>query len=94
MPVQQKRGGVSLSIGAVSSLTSVEIHTLRYWEREFEDFLSPRRTDGGQRRYSAEDIAVILDIKRLLRQERYSIAGARRVMLEAAADAAVMQRAA
>jgi DNA-binding transcriptional MerR regulator len=94
MPVSQKRAGVSLAIGAVSSLTGVEIHTLRYWEREFEDCLTPRRTGGGQRRYSAEDIAVVLEIKRLLRQEKYSIAGARRVLLEAAIEASPLARAA
>jgi DNA-binding transcriptional MerR regulator len=83
MSVPNKRAGVSLSIGAVSSLTSVEIHTLRYWEREFADFLSPGRTGGGQRRYTAEDIATVLEIKRLLRQEQYSVSGARRVLQEA-----------
>lgn len=94
MPVTQKRAGVSLSIGAVSSLTGIEVHTLRYWEREFDAFLSPGRTGGGQRRYSAEDIAVVLEIKRLLRQEKYSIAGAQRVLHDAAAPVTDVPRAA
>lgn len=66
-----------MPIGAVSQVTGIEIHTLRYWESEFDAFLKPTRTTGGQRRYTAEDIATILDIKRLLRQEKYSIEGAR-----------------
>jgi len=82
MPIRRKRSGKPVSIGAVSYLTGVEIHTLRYWESEFPDALQPQRTPGGQRRYAAEDIARILDIKRLLKQEMYSIEGARRVLSE------------
>lgn len=61
-----------------SQITGVEVHTLRYWEREFAGYLDPIRTDGGQRRYRAEDIQVVLELKRLLRDEMFSIAGARK----------------
>lgn len=71
-----------MSIGAVSALTGVEVHTLRYWEKEFAEFLKPKRTDGKQRRYSPDDVTLILEIKRLLKQEMYSIAGARRVLAQ------------
>jgi DNA-binding transcriptional MerR regulator len=71
-----------MSIGAVSALTGVEVHTLRYWEKEFSEFLKPRRTVGKQRRYSPDDVTLILEIKRLLKQEMYSIAGARRVLAQ------------
>lgn len=71
-----------MSIGAVSALTGVEVHTLRYWEKEFGEFLKPRRTGGQQRRYTADDVTLILEIKRLLKQEMYSIAGARRVLAQ------------
>jgi DNA-binding transcriptional MerR regulator len=74
---QRRRAVRPLPIGAVSQVTGIEIHTLRYWESEFDAFLKPIRTSGGQRRYTAEDIATVLDIKRLLRQEKYSIEGAR-----------------
>ncbi|MCC6728488.1 MAG: MerR family transcriptional regulator [Chthonomonadales bacterium] len=80
MPTARKRAGRALSIGAVSALTGIEIHTLRYWEREFAEFVCPSRTPGGQRRYDAEDIATLIEIRRLLKQEIYSIAGARRVL--------------
>lgn len=68
----------SVSISAASNITGVEVHTLRYWEREFPDFLDPMRTEGGQRRYCPEDIQVVFSLKRLLRDEMFSIAGARR----------------
>ena len=40
-----------LTIGEVSHMTGVPIHTLRYWESEFADYFSPIRTPGRQRRY-------------------------------------------
>lgn len=72
------RADQAVGISVASRITGVEIHTLRYWEREFEDFLHPIRTDGGQRRYRPEDIQTVFVIKRLLRDEMFSIAGARR----------------
>ncbi|MBS1717322.1 MAG: MerR family transcriptional regulator [Armatimonadetes bacterium] len=77
----------TISISAASQITGVEIHTLRYWEKEFEPFLYPERTDGGQRRYRPEDVRAVLMIKRLLRDEMFSIAGAKR-RLEALQEAA------
>lgn len=70
----------SLSIGTVSLVTGVEIHTLRYWEQEFADFLQPTRTPGGQRRYDIEAVSRVLEIQRLLKRERYTIDGARHVL--------------
>ncbi len=68
----------AVSISTASTITGVEIHTLRYWENEFSEFLDPVRTPGGQRRYRPEDIQTVFTLKRLLRDEMYSIAGARR----------------
>jgi DNA-binding transcriptional MerR regulator len=68
----------AVSISVAASITGVEVHTLRYWEREFDLFLDPERTDGGQRRYRPQDIQTVFAIKRLLRDEMFSIAGARR----------------
>lgn len=68
----------SVPISGASIITGIEVHTLRYWEREFSDFLNPDRTHGGQRRYRPEDIQTLFLIKRLLRDEMFSIAGARR----------------
>jgi DNA-binding transcriptional MerR regulator len=69
-----------LTIGEVSSMTGVPIHTLRYWEGEFADYFSPIRTSGRQRRYDEDAVQRVLHIKSLLKEEKYSIAGARQVL--------------
>ena len=69
-----------LTIGEVSDITDVPVHTLRYWEGEFEGYINPARTSGRQRRYDEGAVRRILDIKTLLRDEKYSIAGARQVL--------------
>ena len=68
------------SISSAAAVTGVNEHTLRYWEREFPEFLTPERTRGGQRRYTPENVAQLFEIKRLLRDELFSIAGARRFL--------------
>ncbi|GBC92134.1 Putative heat shock protein HspR [bacterium HR15] len=78
LPIEQR----PVSISVASYLTGVESHTLRYWEREFSEFLCPIRSAGGQRRYRPEDIEVIREIKRLLKEEMYTIAGAKRKLRE------------
>jgi DNA-binding transcriptional MerR regulator len=70
----------AVGIGVASQITGIEIHTLRYWETEFSDFLQPIRTEGGQRRYRPQDIQTVFAIKRLLRDEMFSIPGARRYL--------------
>lgn len=70
----------AVSISSASAITGVEVHTLRYWEREFAEYLQPIRTEGGQRRYRPDDIQVLFTIKRLLRDEMFSIAGARKYL--------------
>lgn len=75
-PVQDR----PVPISTASFLVGVETHTIRYWEREFAEFLNPVRTAGGQRRYRREDIEVLQEIKRLLKEELYTIAGAKRVL--------------
>jgi DNA-binding transcriptional MerR regulator len=77
-PVEQR----PVSISTASALVKVETHTIRYWEREFAEFLNPVRTAGGQRRYRPEDIEVLKEIKRLLKEELYTIAGAKRKLAE------------
>jgi DNA-binding transcriptional MerR regulator len=74
----RKRNGVS--IGTVSRITELEVHTLRYWESEFQRFLMIERTEGGQRRYSAENIATLFKIKKLLKEDKFTLAGAWRHM--------------
>ena len=71
-------GEKAVSIRTAAEMTGVEIHTLRYWETEFADFLHPIRTPGGQRRFRGDDIQMILTIKRLVKEEMFSLAGARK----------------
>ncbi len=68
------------SIGEVSRMLDVESHTLRYWEKEFKDFIKPRRVSRKNRVYTEADIAVLRKIKELLTIELFTIAGARRQM--------------
>ncbi len=79
---QNAANGKVVSISMASQITGVEVHTLRYWEKEFEGYLDPIRTAGGQRRYRAEDIQTVYELKILLREQMFSIAGARKVLSE------------
>jgi len=58
-----------------------EQHVLRYWEREF-GFLKPQKNESGNRMYDSEDIAIIKELKRLIRTERKTIQEARIAFLE------------
>lgn len=64
-------------IGEVSRIVGVEPYVLRYWETEFA-FLKPRKNKSGQRVYIKKDVELLLAIKRLLYQERYTIEGVRK----------------
>lgn len=68
-------------IGDVAEISGVEAYVLRYWESEFPN-LSPRKASNGQREYRRKDVEVILEIKRLLYDEGYTIAGARKTLRE------------
>ncbi|NUP88227.1 MAG: MerR family transcriptional regulator [Candidatus Sumerlaeia bacterium] len=74
-------------IQEVAQMTGVKPHVLRYWESEFRQ-LSPRKDMSDQRRYTRQDIQLIERIKRLLYEERYTIAGAKRALRQEAAHAA------
>lgn len=64
-------------IGEVSRIVDVEPYVLRYWETEFP-FLKPRKNKSGQRVYVKKDVELLLTIKNLLYQERYTIEGVRK----------------
>ncbi len=64
------------SIREVAEQTGLEPHVLRFWEGEF-DALAPRKNRAGNRTYTARDVDVLLRIQRLLRDEKYTIEGAR-----------------
>jgi len=65
-----------LKIGEVSRLTGLNSSVLRFWETEF-DMLHPVKSRTGQRLYSRDDLELVLKIKRLLYEEKLTIAGAR-----------------
>jgi DNA-binding transcriptional MerR regulator len=76
-----KDGKLYYRIGEVSQITGVKPYVLRYWESEFR-LMAPQKSRSKQRLYRQKDIETILTIKRLLYQERYTIAGARRKLRE------------
>ncbi|HET6402342.1 MAG TPA: MerR family transcriptional regulator [Candidatus Kapabacteria bacterium] len=67
------------SISEVSRLTGLEPYVLRYWETEFDE-LRPQKNRAGNRIYSNRDIKFILRIKELLREQRYTIEGAKTIL--------------
>lgn len=69
-----------IGIGDAARLIGVASHTVRYWEKEFDFFLKADRTEGRQRRYGDESLKKLRRIYRLLKEEGYSIAGARRLL--------------
>ncbi len=71
-------------IGEAAELVGVEPHVLRYWETEFK--IRPQRSTAGQRMYRRKDIARFLRIRRLLHEEGFTIAGARKLLLDGGAS--------
>lgn len=68
-------------IGEVSRLTATKPFVLRYWETEFP-MLQPVKSPKGHRLYRRQDVEIVLRIKRLLYDEGFTIAGARRHLRE------------
>ena len=66
-------------IGEASQICGLEPYVLRYWEEEFA-VLSPHKNKSGQRLYRPKDLTLIQAIKRLLHDEGYTIAGAKKKM--------------
>jgi DNA-binding transcriptional MerR regulator len=64
-------------IGEVSRLTGVKQYVLRYWESEFPG-LGPKKSGTGHRLYRRKDVELLLEIKHLLYEKRYTIEGARK----------------
>ena len=70
-----------LRIGEVARLLGTQTHVLRYWEDSFPQ-LKPVRAASGQRLFRKPDMETLLVIKRLLHDEGYTIAGARKRLAE------------
>lgn len=79
--VQPKVKKLYYSIGEVSALTNLKAYVLRYWETEFSS-LKPPKNRAGNRTYRQKDIDIILEIKDLLYNKKYTIDGARNSILK------------
>lgn len=73
-PIPQK---LYYRIGEVAEIAGVKPHVLRYWETEF-GFLSPQKNEGNQRLYTAKDLQKVLTIRKLLYEDRFTVAGAKK----------------
>lgn len=67
------------SISEASKITDLEQYILRYWETEFEQ-LRPSKNRAGNRIYTNKDIQLIFRIKKLLREEKYTIDSAKKIL--------------
>jgi DNA-binding transcriptional MerR regulator len=76
-PVAKK---VYYSIGEVCDLTGLKPHVLRYWETQFE-VLNPTKNRAGNRVYRSKDIELLLLVKHLLYEQKYTIEGANQRLL-------------
>ena len=79
-------------IGEVSEILDVEPYVLRYWESEFK-ILKPTRTRARQRLYHKKDLELLLEIKHLLYDEKFTIAGAKKRLQEMKKQEAAERRA-
>lgn len=85
MPRVSKKREISLPsedrlyyrIGEVSRITGIKPHVLRYWESEFK-MIKPHKGSSLQRLYRKKDLELILKIKKLLYEEGFTIAGAKK----------------
>jgi DNA-binding transcriptional MerR regulator len=66
-------------IGEVSRLAGVKPYVLRYWETEFTA-IAPKKSGTGHRLYRRKDVEIVLEIKRLLYEKRFTIEGARKAL--------------
>jgi DNA-binding transcriptional MerR regulator len=72
-------------ISEVSRLTALEPYVLRYWESEFK-LIKPLRTKSRHRLYRRKDLEILFEIKKLLYEEQYTIAGAKKRLEEIARE--------
>jgi DNA-binding transcriptional MerR regulator len=78
MSAEPKLGSkIFYKIGEVSQIAKVPPYVLRFWESQFS-FLKPQKSRGNQRLYLQRDVETVLEIKRMLYEEGYTIAGLQR----------------
>jgi DNA-binding transcriptional MerR regulator len=80
-PADEPESKLYRSISEVSDMLAVKPHVLRYWETQFS-MLRPRKNRAGNRMYRPDEVKMLLRIKDLLYDRRYTIEGARRTLLD------------
>ncbi|HVW25976.1 MAG TPA: MerR family transcriptional regulator [Polyangiaceae bacterium] len=75
-------------IGEVSQIVGVQPHVLRYWETEFRT-IRPQKSHKGQRVYSRRDVEKLLKVKDLLKNQGFTIAGAKKKLRDPDAQVSV-----
>jgi DNA-binding transcriptional MerR regulator len=78
-------------IGEVAQIVGVQPHVLRYWETEFRT-IRPQKSSKGQRVYSRRDVEKLLRVKDLLRNQGFTIAGAKKKLREPDAELSPEER--
>jgi DNA-binding transcriptional MerR regulator len=81
VPVPEIPDKLVFRIGEVSQMLGVEPYVLRYWESEFRG-LSPKKSSSGQRMFRKKDVELLLRIRHLLYERKFTIEGARKVLAE------------
>lgn len=81
-PIAKK---IYYSIGEVCDLSGLKPHVLRYWETQF-DVLNPTKNRAGNRVYRSRDVEVVLLVKKLLYDEKYTIEGANQKLVDMRRD--------
>ncbi len=69
-------------IGEVCEIAGVKQHVLRYWESEFKQLIRPHRASSKQRLYRQVDVENILRIKKLLKEDGFTIPGAKKLLIQ------------
>jgi len=85
MPTTQIPNKLFFRIGEVCKIVDIEPFVLRFWETEFPN-LAPEKSKSGHRVYKRKDIEMVLRIKELLYERRYTIAGARKQLSRSRAE--------
>ena len=72
------------TIGEVEDITGVKAHVLRYWEQVIPS-IAPQKNLGGRRTYSMREVQLIMRLRYLIQEKKYTIEGARNCLIEEAA---------
>ena len=79
LPTHEIPDKLYFRIGEVARLAGIKPYVLRFWETEFPS-LGPRKSGTGHRLYRRKDVELVLEIKRLLYEKRFTIEGARKTL--------------